>query len=161
DEPEQAKKVLLTEKLSSLIRSMALLSLLIDLLTNRKRDFHKEVLQTLDEEGTKGKEDTLSIAARRPTPQWGTLWATYRRAIQFLEIADKLKAHVHRLKVLTPEQLRFQQFFQLWNDDKVNRLDYYTSGLRRLVQVGDILPMPKGHFWPKLAQRWEAAQQKL
>lgn len=161
DEPEQAKKVLLAEKLSSLIRSMALLSLLIDLLTNRKGDFHKEVLQTLDDEGTKGKEDTLSIAARRPTPQWGTLLATYRRAIQFLEIADKLKAHVHKLKVLKPEQLQFQQFFQLWNDDKVNRLDYYTSGLRRLVQVGDILPMPKGHFWPKLAQRWEVAQQKL
>ena len=157
DEPEQAKKVLLAEKLSSLIRSMALLSLLIDLLTNRKREFHKEVLQTLDEEGTKGKEDTLSIAARRPTPQWGTLLATYRRTIQFLEIADKLKAHVQKLKVLKPEQLQIEQFLQLWNDDKVNRLDYYTSGLRRLVQVGDILPIPKGHFWPKFAQRWEAA----
>jgi hypothetical protein len=161
DEPEQAKKVLLTEKLSSLIRSMALLSLLIDLLTNHKKDFHKEVLQALDEEGTKGKEDTLSIAARRPTPQWGTLLATYRRTIQFFEIADKLKAQVHKLKVLKPDQLQFEQFFHLWNDDKVNRLDYYTSGLRRLVQVGDILPMPKGHFWPQLAQRWEAAQQKL
>ena len=79
DHPDQARKVLLTEKLSSLVRSMALLSLLIDLLTNRKKEYHKAILDDLDEEGTKGKEDTLSIAARRPTPQWGTLLATYRR----------------------------------------------------------------------------------
>jgi hypothetical protein len=161
DQPDQAKKVLLTEKLSSLVRSMALLSLLIDLLTNRKKEFHKEILQALQEEGTKGKDDLLPIAARRPTPQWSTLLAAYRRAIQFFEIADKLKAQVHKLKVLRPDQLQFEQFRQLWNDDKANRLDYYMSGLRRLVQVGDILPVPKAQFWPQLTQRWTTAQQKL
>jgi hypothetical protein len=140
---------------------MALLSLLIDLLTNRKKEYHKAILHDLDEEGTKGKEDTLSIAARRPTPQWGTLLATYRRAIQFFEIADKLKVQVHKLKVLNPDQLQVGQFLQLWNVEQANRLDYYTSGLRRLVQVGDILPVPKSQFWPQLTQRWDAAQQKL
>ena len=161
DNPDYARKVLLTEKLSSLIRSMALLSLLIDLLTNRKKDHHKAILHDLDEEGTKGKEDTLSVAARRPTPQWGTLLATYRRAIQFFDIADKLKAQVHKLKVLKPDQLQIDQFLLLWNEEQANRLDYYTSGLRRLVQVGDILPVPKSQFWPQLTKRWEAAQQKL
>jgi hypothetical protein len=161
DLPEQAKKVLLTEKLSSLVRSMALLSLLIDLLTNRNTSFHNAVLAALDEEGTQGKEDTLSIAARRPTPQWATLVATYRRAIQLFEIVDKLKAQVHKLKVLKPDELTFEQFRRLWNDDRVNRLDYYISGVRRLVQVGDILPVPKAQFWPNLTQRWGAAQLKL
>jgi hypothetical protein len=161
DQPEQAKKVLLAEKLSALVRSMALLSLLTDLLTTRKKEYHKEILRALEEEGTKGKEDTLSIAARRPTPQWGTLLATYRRAIQFFEIADKLRGHVHKLKVLKPEQLQFEAFDQLWNGDKANRFDYYTSGLRRLVQVGDILPVPKSQFWKQLGQRWDTAQQKL
>lgn len=161
DNPDSAREVLLTEKLSSLVRSMALLSLLIDLLTNRAKEYHKAILRDLDEEGTKGKENTLSVAARRPTPQWGTLLATYRRTIQFFEIAEKLKAQVHKLKVLKPEQLQVGQFLQLWNDDQANRLDYYTSGLRRLVQVGDILPVPKSQFWPQLTQRWEAAQQKL
>jgi len=161
DQPENAKKVLLAEKLSSLVRSMALLSLLIDLLTTRKKDFHKEIWQALENEGTKGKEDTLSVAARRPTPQWAMLLDTYRRAFQFFEIADKLRAQVHKLKVLKADQLQFEHFQQLWNVDKANRLDYYTSALRRLVQVGDIFPMPKGEFWPQLAQRWEAGQQKL
>ena len=161
DRPEQAKKVLLGEKLSSLVRSMALLSLLIDLLTNRNKEFHGQILRALDEEGTKGKEDALSIAARRPTPQWSSLVATYRRAIQFYEIAEKLEGQVHKLKVLKPDQLKFEQFHQLWNCEKSNRFDYYMSGLRRLVQVGDILPVPKTQFWPQLTQRWEASQQKL
>jgi len=81
--------------------------------------------------------------------------------IQFFEIADKLKAQVQKLKVLKPDQLQFEQFRQLWNDEKANRLDYYMSGLRRLVQVGDILPVPRNQFWQHLTQRWDAAQQKL
>jgi hypothetical protein len=161
DQPDQAKKILLAEKLSGLVRSTALLSLLTDLLTTRKKEYHKEILRALEEEGTKGREDTLSIAARRPMPQWGALLATYRRAVQFFEIADKLRGHVHKLKMLKPEQIQFDAFHQLWNDDKANRLDYYTSGLRRLVQLGDILPVPKGQFWKQLGQRWETAQQKL
>ena len=161
DLPEQAKKVLLAEKLSGLVRSMALLSLLIDLLTTRRLAYHRLVLHSLDEEGTRGEADVLPIADRRPTPQWGTLLAAYRKAIRFFEIADKLKAHVHKLKVAPTDQLRFDQFDQLWNEDQANRLDYYTSGLRRLVQVGDILPVAKAQFWPQLMQRWDVAQQKL
>lgn len=161
DNPNYARKVLLSEKLSSLVRSMALLSLLTDLLVTRKRDFHREIYLTLEKEGTQGKDDSLSIAARRPTPQWSTLLATYGRAIQFFGIADKLQAEVRKLKVLKPDQLRFEQFHQLWNDEKASRLDYYASGLRRLVQVGDILPVPKNQFWPQLEQRWTTAQQKL
>ena len=120
DQPEQAFKALLNEKLSSVVRSMALLSLLIDLLTNRKKDYHRGVLSLIDEEGTKGKEDTLSIAARRPTPQWGTLLATYRRTIQFFEIADKLKAQVHKLKVLRASRISLRRpvLSQLWNDER-------------------------------------------
>lgn len=161
DQPDYARKVLLNEKLSSLIRSMALLSLLIDLLTNRRQPYHKAILHDLDEEGTKGKEDALSIAARRPTPQWADLLATYRKAIQFFEIADKLKAQAHKLKVMPTDQLQFEQFVKIWNDEQANRIDYYTSGLQRLVHVGDILPIPKNQFWPQLTQRWEAALQKL
>jgi hypothetical protein len=140
---------------------MALLSLLIDLLSNRKRNFHRPIYQALLDEGTKGKEDTLSIASRRPTPQWATLLSAYGRAIQFFDIAEKLKEHAHKLKVMRTDQLQFKDFNQLWNEDKANRLDYYTSGLRRLLQVGDILPIPKNMFWPTLSQRWESANTKI
>jgi hypothetical protein len=84
DQPEQAKGVLLAEKLSAFVRTLALLPLLIDLLTNRNTLFHKQILDALDDEGTRGKANALPIAARRPTPQWSTLLATYRRAIPVL-----------------------------------------------------------------------------
>ena len=87
DSPEEAKKVLLSEKLSPLVRSMAMLSLLIDLLTHRKIAFHKEIFKKVwDEEN--GKESSTSVAMRRPTPQWSTLLDAYNRAIQLLEISD-------------------------------------------------------------------------
>ena len=141
DQPEQAKGVLLAEKLSGLVRSLALLSLLIDLLTNRNTTFHKQILDALDEEGTKGKADALPIAARRPTPQWSTLLATYRRAIQFFEIASSLREEVRKIKVLKPDQLEFDQFYRLWNEARANRLDYYTSGSVCLL-VDCQLPLP-------------------
>ncbi|MCO6458530.1 MAG: PglZ domain-containing protein [Pirellulaceae bacterium] len=161
DNPDYARKVLLTEKLSSLVRSMALLSLLIDLLTNGNVDDHHAILHELRDEGTKGKDDALPVAARRPTAQWSTLLATYRKAMLFLEVAARLKARVHQLKVLPRDELRFEQFLQLWNTDRANRLDYYTSGLRRLMGVGDIFPVPKNQFWPALSQRLDAALRQL
>ena len=161
DQPEKAKAALLAEKLSALVRGMALLSLLIDLLTTRNTAFHKQILDALDEEGTKGERDALPIAARRPTPQWATLLAAYRRAIHLFEIADKLHDQARKLKVLKTDQLEFEQFHQLWNVERANRLDYYMSGLRRLVRVGDILPVPKVQFWERLAERWELALKKL
>ena len=63
--------------------------------------------------------------------------------------------------MLKPDQLQFDQFYQLWNEDKANRLDYYMSGLRRLMGVGDIFPVPKNQFWPTLAQRFGTALQRL
>ena len=158
DQPDEALKMLNMEKLSSLMRSLALLSLLVDLLTTRKVTYHQHVLDLIDKEGL---NSALPVATRRPTPQWGTLLATYRKAIQFFTIADKLKAWVHKLKVLTPDQLQFDQFYEIWNQDKANRLDYYTSGLRRLMGVGDIFPVPKSQLWPIFKQRLDIALTKL
>jgi hypothetical protein len=161
DQAEQAKKVLLAEKLSGLVRSMALLSLLIDLLTTRRKEYHALVLHALDEEGTKGEDDALPIADRRPTPQWATLLATYRKAIRFFEIADKLKAHVHKLRMVQTDQLRFDQFHQLWNEGPGEPAGLLHQRPAPALQVGDILPVAKAQFWQQLKQRWEAAQQKL
>ena len=138
DEPAQARNVLLAEKLSGLVRSLALLSLLIDLLTSRNTTFHKQILDALDEEGTKGKADALPIAARRPTPQWSTLLATYRRAMQFFQIASKLKAEVLKLKVLKPDQLEFSQFDQLWNEAQ-------GESTRLLHERSETLDPGRGH----------------
>jgi hypothetical protein len=139
---------------------VALLSLLADLLIDRNLNFHSLMLDLLDGEGAAGGGE-LPIAARRPTPQWATLLATYRRAIEFLRIGEKLKEHARRLKVVPAEGLTFESFHEVWAKDRACRLDYYSCELKRVVRVGDILPLPKSAFWPELAQRWERTGQRL
>src|SRR5262249_28886466 len=103
-QPERAKGVLLAERLSPLVRGMALVSLLSDLFLTRNVAFHAEVLNALDEEGRTDPEN-LSLAARRPSEQWTALVATYRRAIQFFNVAKVLRDWAHKLKVARTDQL--------------------------------------------------------
>jgi hypothetical protein len=116
EQPERAKAVLLAEMLSPLVRSMSLVSLLSDLFLGKNMAFHTDVLNALDEEGRTGPEK-LPLAARRPTEHWTSLVATYRRAIQFFKIAKVLREWAHKLKVAKTDQLQFEWFDSIWNDD--------------------------------------------
>jgi hypothetical protein len=158
--PERAKAALLAEMLSPLVRGMSLVSLLADLFHGKNVAFHTEVLNALDGEGETGPEK-LPLAARRPTEQWTSLVATYRRAIQFFKIAKLLREWAHKLKVAKTDQLQFEWFDSIWNDDQIDRLDYYASELQRLFRVGNLVPIPTSQLWPALAERWQLARQAL
>jgi len=160
DDLAKAKKVLLAEKLSPLIRTLSMLSLLVDLITNQKLDFHKDVLAALDKEG-EADEDGFPLAARRPTPQWSALLTMYRRAIRYFEIAAKLHEEARKLKVARTDQLEFEWFHRLWTKECVDRLDYYGTELERLLRVGDLLPVPTSDLWPKLCERLDQVKKKL
>lgn len=159
-DPDQAKKVLLAEKLSPLIRSLALLSLLADLLTKRSIDFHKSVLLAVDKEGDTDK-DELPLAARRPTSQWAKLLLTYRQAIRYFEIADVLKVEARKLKVAQTDQLEIAWFHKLWVEDGADRHDYYSTQLQRLLKVGDLIPLSTDQLWPSLQKQWDQVRPKL
>jgi hypothetical protein len=49
--------------------------------------------------------------------------------------------------------LEFSTFHQAWNDERLNRLDFYLSDLGRLLRVGDILPVTSTTLWPELKKR--------
>lgn len=159
-DPDQAKKVLLAEKLSPLIRSLALLSLLADLLTKQKIGFHKSVLEAIDKEGDTDKDD-LPLAARRPTSQWAKLLLTYRQAVRYFKIAKVLNAEARKLKVAQTSQLEFQWFYKLWVEDGADRHDYYSTQLQRLLKVGDLIPLSPDEVWPSLQSQWEQIKPKL
>ncbi|MEI8374906.1 MAG: PglZ domain-containing protein [Planctomycetota bacterium] len=160
DQPAEARKVLLAEKLSPLVRSLALVSLLADLISGQNLGFHRGVLAAIDKEGT-ASPDELPLAARRPTPQWTDLLTAYRRAICYFEIAAKLHDHAKRLKVAKTDQLEFPWFYDLWTKDRVDRLDYYGTDLQRLLRVGNLLPLALNEFWPALVQRWQQVETRL
>ncbi len=156
-DPERALDVLRRERLSPLIRSMALLSLLLNLIEDRRLKFHDQVIGLLDQQAS---EPGLP-AMRRPTEQWQALEKAYRRGHVLFRLTAKLVDRAKKLKVTATEDLDFATFDRLWNDDKLNRLDFYTSDLDRMLRVGEVLPIARKAFWPELEARWSKARALL
>lgn len=157
DDPEKALELLRHERLSSLLRSLALVSLLLDLIQNRKLTLHRQALKLLDEQA-----QTADLPAlRRPTATWQALVNTYRRALDVYELTHKMARVIKELQVKQPEELEFATFDNLWNQTRLNRLDYYISDLERSLRLGHMLPLPLAHFWPSLHGRWEGARVAL
>lgn len=157
DDSENALEALRHERLSPLLRSLALVSLLLDLIQNRKLTLHRQALKLLDDQAKTADLPAL----RRPTATWQTLVATYRRALDVYELTDKMARVIKELQVKQPEELEFATFDDLWNQNGLNRLDYYISDLERSLRLGHMLPLPLAHFWPSLRERWEQARATL
>lgn len=154
DDPEKALAALRHERLSPLIRSLALVSLLLDLLQNRKQALHRQVLKLLDDQAKTADFPAL----RRPSETWQALVSVYRRALDVFELTNKMARIVKELQVKQPQALEFSFFDSLWNQSGLNRLDYYLSDLERSLRLGHMLPLPLVHFWPALGARWEQAR---
>lgn len=157
DEPITAIKVLKKERLSGLIRSMALASLLVDLIRNKDWRRHQKVLDDLE----KQEQDARFPISRRPSEQWQQLLAAYRRAVSLFQLTEKLKAQFLDLKVAQKEDLDFDRFDRLWNHERLNRLDFYISDLERMLRVGDMLPVPHTALWQSFEDNWTAARQSF
>jgi len=157
DDPERALAVLERERLSPLVRGMALASLLADLIQHKALKFHEQVLKLLERQA----EDTTLPATSRPTAQWQALENAYRRAIEVYRLWARLATYARRFTVTPAEELTFDEFDRLWNHERFNCLDYYTSDLERTLRVGNVLPVPRKALWPALDARWENARAEL
>jgi hypothetical protein len=155
DDPGQALEVLKSERLSNLVRCLAMASLLIDLILNKDLKFHRSVLKELENQ----ERDTALPALRRPSEQWLGLTTTYRRAVAVFELTAVLLKTANTLTVTETGDLDFTLFDQAWNGERLNRLDFYLSDLERLLRVGDILPIAVSGLWKEMAKRWADARQ--
>ena len=143
DDPEAALAVLRREKLSPLIRGLALVALLLDLIGAKRLKAAAEVIAVLDAQAG----DASVLALRRPPAWWEGLERAYRRAATLFGLTAKLVGHAKKLKVAAADGadgIDFAYFDRLWNEEGLNRLDYYASDLERMLRVGDILPAPRG-----------------
>ncbi len=157
DEKDRAEEVLKKECLSALIRSLALGSLLFNLVTNLNWKDHARILKMLEAQ----EQDANFLVLRRPTDQWKQLITAYRRAISIYELLAKLSKWIADFKVKPANDIDFAIFNKLWNEDKLNRLDYYISEMERLLRVGEILPVPSDRLWKSYLTRWEEARKKF
>lgn len=157
DAPQRALDVLKRERLSGLVRTLALASLLVDLISTRDLTLHTQALAELE----KQEQEAQIPALRRPTEQWMQLLSAYRRAIRLHEITSLLAKSLKELKVSSAETLDFAFFDNLWNRDKINRLDFYTSDLDRMLRVGDMLPVAHSTLWAEFELRWKNARDEF
>jgi len=155
DTPTVALAVLQNERLSPLLRSLALFSLLMGLLLHKDLNFHQEVCQVLAQQ----TRETPFPALRRPSEDWQTLERTYRRAFEVIRLWKRLAKHAKHFLVTPVEALDFAIFDQLWNTEHLNRLDFYTSDLARMLRVG--ISIPHKNLWPELQKRWEQARAEV
>ena len=154
DQAAMALAALKNEHLSPLIRSLALSSLLIDLISGRDLKFHRSVLALLEAQ----EHEIHFPALRRPTEQWGMLVSAYRRAVELFTLTGRLGDAARELQVKPVEDLQFGDFDRLWNQERLNRLDFYVSDLERMLRVSDLLPVPHAALWPVFEVRWEKAR---
>ena len=154
DEPKYAEEALKREQLSNLVRSIALATLLVDLILELNWQKHLKVLKNLE----KQEREAVFPVLRRPTEQWQQLLSAYKRAISLYELTEKLKNQYMDLKVAQTEDLTFTKFDQLWNKERLNRLDFYVSDLERMLRVSDMLPVPHALLWPEFEKRWNDAR---
>lgn len=157
DDPQRAFQALERERLAPLIRGLALISLLADLIETKKLGFHQQVLELLNRQA----EDATLLALRRPTEQWQALENAYRRAIEVYRLTSKLAEYGKQFTVTPAQEMSLGTFDQLWNKERLNRLDYYVSDLERMLRVSDMLPAPRKAFWPQLGARWDKAHSAL
>lgn len=131
-------EIIENEHYSTLIRSLALLAALDSFLSEASPlASHEKVSRVLFAEPD-GKKDLF--IEQRLSPAWENLKAAYRLVRSIRDIRDVLDVAVKNLSVKPTTELTFEWFRALWNDRRVNRLEYYLSALERFVFSADFLP---------------------
>lgn len=77
---------------------------------------------------------------RRPSPCWTALCEAYRLATEVRTLQAELAGVVKALKVRPDGGLTFDFFRGAWNDKRLNRLEVSLSALERLADSGVLLP---------------------
>jgi hypothetical protein len=126
------------ERYSTLIRSLALLVALDDLLSDSpNEEAHNRTASALFSGADAPKSAFLD---QRPCPACEHLTEAYRLTRLIRGIRDALDDGAKTLKVKKTHELTFTWFRSLWNERRVNRLEYYLSDLERLVYHAELIP---------------------
>lgn len=139
--PPQFVEAIEKEKYSMLIRSLALLLALDDLLSNEPALPEQERIGNALFGET--SEQQSNFIVRQTSPTWLHLREAYGLAGRIRSLRSELAAAIKTFNVIKPDYLNYRQFLEVWNKKDVNRLEYLISALERLVHSGEFLPRPE------------------
>jgi len=130
--------VIKKEGYSTLIRSLALLMALRDLLLDHStlkchEDIYKTLFNSVESDGQK-------FVDKRESKVWSNIKEAYRLAYEIQHIRTDLFTIIKNIKVMKNEELSFIYFRKIWNDKQLNRLEYFLSSIERLLDYGELLP---------------------
>ncbi|RJP35074.1 MAG: PglZ domain-containing protein [Candidatus Omnitrophota bacterium] len=138
NEAEKFSSVIFKEEYSVLVRSHALLLALDDIVSRQPSQAdHSTIYNALFPEGRNGAPRFVDT---RPSIVWTHLKEAYHLAYQIRSLHEQLVTAMKNLLVKKTEDLTFKFFRTLWNEKRINRLEYDLSSLERLVSSGDFLP---------------------
>ena len=123
--------VLEHERYSTLFRSLALLCALHDRLSRK------------DTEDDLSADFPPGFADARTSPSWSQLKEAYHLTCEMQRIRRVLDDFLTSLRVARSGDLSPAALRELWNQKRVNRLEYFVSTLERFVDSGQLLPRPE------------------
>jgi len=147
------------EKYSTTIASLALLMAINNLVsTIPAKPEQQRIMQALFPEDGKKTDRFIDV---RPGSTFPKLKEAYLLADQCCRLRGQLATAVKNLKVLKLDELSYRLFREIWNDQKINRLEYYLSALQRLVQTGNLLIRHEDELPSLFSNTLAALQQRL
>ena len=122
---EDYESIIANEKYSTLIISIATLYALYDLLLfKHSQDKYEKIYDLL----FKTEDKFLDV---NPRKEWNTLKNLYKIVYEIQKLKRDLKTNLRLLEVKETDDVNFIDFWNIWNKQKINRLEYYTSKLER------------------------------
>jgi len=144
NEPDGFAAALERERYSPLLRSLALLQALDNLLSGHADGAAQERVRVAL--AAQGPEFAVLTAAGSPT--WAALTEVYQLAGDVVAGRQALTETLRSLGVLKPDQVNFTTFWQAWNGRRLNRLEYALSALERLLDTACIPTGPRSRTTP-------------
>lgn len=126
------------ERYSTLTRSLSLIMALDNLISHSPADDEQGKIYSLLFPEYNPRE--VYFVDTRPSTTWSQLKEAYNLAYKIMLLSKELGNVVKNLKVLKTSQITFKYFQELWNEKKINRIEYYVSAFQRLVDSGNLLP---------------------
>ncbi|MDT4896819.1 MAG: hypothetical protein QOH25_1896 [Acidobacteriota bacterium] len=158
-EPAGFASVVENEKYSTLIRSLALLMALDNIISTQPSLAEQDrIAAILFPEGDGVRPQFVD---NRPSINWSHLKEAFSLASDIRRLRESLGSAVKTLNVKKTEQLTFKFFRELWNEKKLNRLEYYLSAFERLVESGDFLPRPDEELPPQFSDALARIRQRI
>jgi len=134
--PSGFASIIEKERYSSLVQSLALLLALDNLLSPQPSwNEHQRIMIALSTH-EKGPDIILSDRSSARS----TLIGCYKLVTNVRQLLKELSNSIKVLKIGQAHQRSFKTFWDVWNNKKVNRLEYYISALERQISSSELLP---------------------